>query len=411
MKNKSSLIVLLITVVAIAFAVVPVFTGCASKESKKASSNAEIPFEKSASLASLAEKYNFKVGACIAYDTVANKNYTEMIKGDFNTITACNEFKAYSLLNQTASQTQNRPVMNYKMADKIASFAQANGIGIRGHVLVWDAYMSDWFFRENFARDGAFVGKEVMEERLKYYIKEVITHFETNFPGVVYCWDVVNEAVADGANEQVPGNPYHLRKTRGGSSNIFYEIMGEDYVWYAFKCARDVVNELGCDVKLFYNDYNTFYPDKRDAITRLVQFLNKEERLCDGVGMQGYIGGYGQQNGCMNPGDLTLIKQAINQYSRLGVEVQLTEVAVRNYNGDEAVMKRHAEFYGELFRSLIGVVNSGANFTGITIWGICDNPIMDRSDYSYKQNGPYCGLFTKYFQPKDSYKEVYRVLE
>lgn len=380
-------------------------SGCASKEP------VDVPFEKTTSLAELAKKYDFKVGGNIAYDTVGNRNYTAMISGDFNTITACNEFKAYSLLNQAASQAQNKPVMNYKMADKIASFAQSNGIGVRGHVLVWDAYMCDWFFRDGFKRDGDFVTKEVMEERLMYYISEVVTHFETNFPGVVYCWDVVNEAVSDSAAEAIPGNPYRIRKTRGGTSNIFNDIMGEEYVYYAFKCARQVINTLGADIKLFYNDYNTFYPEKRDNIIRLINHLNSEEHLCDGLGMQGYIGGYGQQNGCMNPNDLSLIKLAIRMYSQLGVEVQLTEVAVRNYDGSEETMAKHAQFYGQLFQTIIESKQSGDNFTAITIWGLCDDPIMDKNNYSYKMNGPYCGLYTKYFELKDSYKEVYKVLQ
>lgn len=377
---------------------------CASKAPK------EVPFEKQTSLANLAEKYDFKVGGCIGYDTVGNRNYQAMITGDFNSLTATNEFKAYSLLQQAASQAQGKPVMNYKMADRIAGFAQTNGIGVRGHVLVWDAYMCDWFFREGFTRDGDFVSKEVMEERLKYYITEVITHFETNFPGVVYCWDVVNEAVADGANEAIPGNPYGIRQTRSGTSNIFNDVMGEEYVLYAFQCAREVVDSLGADIKLFYNDYNTFYQGKRDNIVRLIQHLNAEQHLCDGIGMQGYIGGYGQQNGCMNPNDLNLIKQAINIYSSLGIEVQMTEVAVRNYDGSEETMAKHAQFYGQLFQTLKEVKSAGANFTAITMWGLCDDPIMDKNNYSYKMNGPYCGLFTKYFELKDSYKEVYKVL-
>ncbi len=379
--------------------------GCASKEPK------EIPFEKQSSLADLAAKYDFKVGGCISYDSLGNTKNLEMLKGDFNTITGTNEFKAYSMLRQSESQVQGKIVINYKAADKICEFAQANGIGVRGHVLVWDAYMVDWFFREDFKRDGAFVDKETMEERLQFYINDVITHFETNYPGVVYCWDVVNEAVADGGNEMIPGNPYHLRKTRGGNTNIFNDVMGPDYVYFAFKCARNTVNSLGADIKLFYNDYNTYYGDKRDAICRLVQYLNAEEKLCDGVGMQGYIGGYGSQNGCMNPGDLSLIKQAIKKYSDLGVEVQLTEVAVRNYDSAEDTMKRHAKFYGQLFQTLKDVKSEGANFTAITIWGLCDDPLMDKNNYSYKQNGPFCGLFTKYYEPKDSYKEVYKVLE
>lgn len=365
-------------------------------------------FVKEARLCDMAQKYGFKVGACISYSQLNRSSYIKMLAEDFNTTTATNEFKAYSLLSQRKSQETGIPSMNYGQADAIARMALEKGIGIRGHVLVWDAYMKEWFFREGFQSDGALVSKEEMEKRLKIYIEDVITHFETEFPGLVYCWDVVNEAVADGANEWVPDNPYHLRKMRSGKTNIFYQTMGEEYVKYAFKCAHDTVQKVNPNIKLFYNDYNTFYQDKRDAIIRMIQYINKEEKLCDGVGMQGYIGGYGQQNGCMNGNDLALIKTAIKMYSDLGIEVQLTEVAVRNY--DLSQMDKHGRFYGNLMRAIISACNEGANFTGLTIWGICDNPSLPKSDYSYKMNGPYCGLFDKDLQPKKAYKEVYKVL-
>ena len=210
-------------------------TGCAKRQVEtEVQTNAapQIPipmatdeFVKEAKLCELAQKYGFKVGACISYNQVNRSSYIKMLTGDFNTTTATNEFKAYSLLNQANSIAQGKPVMNYTQADRIAQLAQENGIGIRGHVLVWDAYMSEWFFREGFKSDGLPVSKEVMEERLAYYIDEVITHFETQFPGVVYCWDVVNEAVADEVNERVADNEYHLRKSRGGSPNLFYGTM------------------------------------------------------------------------------------------------------------------------------------------------------------------------------------------
>lgn len=391
--------------------------GCSKKAEKTEAKVEQTPvqeekpadtFVKEAALYQLAEKYGFKVGGCISFNQVSKQSYLNLLKNDFNTITATNEFKAYSLLNQQKSMEENRPVMNYRQADAIAGFARENGIGIRGHVLVWDAYMSDWFFRDGFKSNGSYVAADEMELRLKYYIEEVITHFEQNYPGVVYCWDVVNEAVADGANEWIEGNEFHIRQTRGGSVNMFNEIMGPDYVKFAFKCARETVNKVNPDIKLFYNDYNTFYQDKRDAIIRLINHLNEEEKLCDGIGMQGYIGGYGSQEGCMNQNDLNLIKTAIKMYSDLGIEVQLTEVAVRNY--DKAAMDRHAKFYGQLFKVIKDARISGNNFTGITIWGLIDNPTMPRNDYSYKMNGPYCGLYTEFYIPKDSYKEAYKVL-
>ena len=365
-------------------------------------------FVKEFRLCDMAQKYGFKLGACVSYNQLNRASYIKMLAEDFNTTTATNEFKAYSLLNQRKSMETGLPAMSYGQADAIARMAQEKGIGIRGHVLVWDAYMTQWFFRQGFKSDGAIVSKEEMEKRLKIYIEDVITHFETEFPGLVYCWDVVNEAVADGANEWIPDNPYHIRKSRSGQTNIFYQTMGEDYVKYAFKCARDTVQKVNPNIKLFYNDYSTFYPDKRDSIIALIKYLNKEEKLCDGIGMQGYIGGYGQQNGCMNNNDLSLIKTAIKMYSELGIEVQLTEVAVRNY--DVLQMEKHGKFYGNLMRTIISACQEGANFTALTIWGINDNPNLAKSDYNYKMNGPYCGLFDKDLNYKKAYKEVYKVL-
>ena len=56
-------------------------------------------------------------------------------------------------------------------------------------------------------------------------------------------------------------------------------------------------------------------------------------------------------------------------------------------------------------------VLEGANFTGLTIWGIKDNPQLKERDYSYKMNGPYCGLYDNDLQPKESYYEVYNALK
>ena len=414
-----------IIVFATAAAVLLLACGCSKKSTTVQTATPQLPlpkvagtdtaqspaddFVKEAKLCELAEKYGFKVGACISYNQVNSKTYNNLLSGDFNSTTATNEFKAYSLLNQSKSIAAGVPVMNYAQADAIATLAQDMGIGIRGHVLVWDAYMSEWFFREGFKSDGLPVSKEVLEERLAYYIDQVITHFETEFPGVVYCWDVVNEAVADNAGEWVEGNEYHIRKTRSGSINLFNAIIGPDYVKFAFECARKTVNKVNPQIKLFYNDYNTFYEEKRDAIVKLLQHINENEKLCDGLGMQGYIGGYGQQSGCMNSNDLSLIKTAIKMYSNLDLEVQLTEVAVRNY--DETQIPAHAKFYGNLFRTVISAIDEGAHFTGFTIWGISDNPTMSKYDYSYKMNGPYCGLYDQYYNIKDSYKEVYKALQ
>ena len=368
-------------------------------------------FEQKEPIFESAARHGFKFGTVINPQNLQKKSYTDMVKADFNSLTAGNEFKAYSLLSQSASQKSENgmPVMNYYNADNIAKFAQENGIGIRGHVLVWDAYMPSWFFREGYKNDGAFVSSDLMKKRLQYYIEEVITHFETNFPGVVYCWDVVNEAVGDGANEYKEGDERHVRTSRGGTTNYFYDVIGPDYVELTFKYARQAAKKANANIKLFYNDYSTFYSPKREAIGKLIESINKKEKLCDGVGMQGYVGGYGQQAGCMSANDINLFKNAIVFYSNLGLEIHVTELALRNYDKTKAV--QHANYYENFFKMLASVADEYKTLTCVAIWGICDNPSLPKNDYSYKMNGPYCGMYNYDCSKKPEFFKVIKALE
>ena len=386
------------------------------------------------SLASLAEQYGFKFGTNISSQALSNTELTKLIKYHFNSTTFSNEMKAYSLLRQSASQSnykneQSTASIDFTTADKMVEYAQANGLQIRGHVLAWDADMCDWFFREGYTTDGAYVSADVMKYRLQKYIEEVMTHFEEKYPGVIYCWDVVNEAVADNNGEFAADDVRHVRTVRGEKTNLFYDHIGKDYVELAFKYAYETRKTLGAEarIKLFYNDYNTFMTygaNKRDAIVELVKSVNASVpdgqggylKLCDGIGMQSYIGGYGKQSGCMNDNDITAVKNAIEKFASIGVEVHVTELAVRNYERSDEREAEHGAFYKKLMQTYVDI-NKEAKakgktgpITSLSIWGLFDAPYLAETDYSYKMNGPYCGLFTELYQPKEAFKEVYKVL-
>lgn len=358
--------------------------------------------------------HKFTMGAGVSHAQLMDFDTMELLAEDFDTITATNEFKAYSLLSyrKSVENPKKLPVMDYTKADEMCYAADMCGLKIRGHVLVWDAYMPDWFFRKDFKTDGEFVNRKTMLSRLEYYITEVITHFETKFPGLVYCWDVVNEAVADSVAEADPSDKCRIRKTRGGNTNLFYEIIGKDYVLQSFQIARKVVNKLNPEIKLYYNDYSTFQSSKKQAIIELIKSLNKNQKLCDGMGMQGYIGGYGTQSMCMYKGDISMIKTAILEYADLGIDVQLTEMAVRNYKNEASFQKQHADFYQSLFE-MFSSLNSGNEnpLVSVSIWGLCDNPYLTKKDYSYRMNGPYCGIYDENFVPKESYYSLIKGLQ
>ena len=378
------------------------FAGCASSTSSKSKKQNETETPEYPPLYELTGAKGFKMGTCMSPETLANQKFRKLVTDDFNSITATNEMKLYSLLDWGVRSRNGMPALKWTNCDRLLQFAQENNIKVRGHVLVWDAYMTEWFFYKDYHTKD-FADAEEIKARMKYTIEAVINHCEEKFPGVVYCWDVVNEAVADAPNEAASGDKARIRKTRGGSKNLYYETIGRDYVKWAFKYARDCVQENGYNIKLFYNDYNTFMSGKRDCIINLIEEINakddvintKGEKLCDGVGMQGYVGGYGTQNGCMSVGDIVSIKQAIEKYASMGYEVQITEMALRNYDNGEFAQKQHAEYYGKM-AEMLSHINETANgkFTCWAIWGILDNPSLPQTDYSYKMNGPYCGMFT-----------------
>lgn len=384
------------------------------------------------SLSELAKEYGFKMGTVYNTKTATDKKYGELMKYHFNSMTAANEMKAYSMLNEAGSKENYKdetsmPVINFTNADIIMDFAKENGVKVRGHVLVWDAEMCDWFFREGYDMSKGYATKEVVTARLKSYIKQVLVHFEQKYPGVIYCWDVVNEAVSDGEGEHADGDARMVRTTRDGKVNRFYEILGDHYVEDTFKYTYEIIQEQKgthpglADIKLYYNDFSTFYPTKRDAICELVKSINQTlpnseggyVKLCDGVGMQSYIGGFGQQVGCMNDNDIGLVKTAIEKFADCGVEVQVTELAVRNYQGDETTLETHGEFYKKLFQTYININKERADkpLKAVSIWGIVDRPDMEESDYSYRMNGTYCGLFNEKLGVKPSFVKVHDLMK
>ena len=372
------------------------------------------------SLDSLAREHGFVMGASYNYkQCTGNAAYMDLIKTHFSSITCTNETKAYSLLDQKASKAaeDGMPVMNYYQADKMLQWAQDNGMKVRGHVLVWDAYMCDWFFREGYDTNKPYADQETMRARTKYYIEQVITHFEEKFPGVIYCWDVVNEAIGDNSKEYDPKDARHLRTIRSGVDNLFKTYVGDDYVEFSFLCAKDTVEKLGADIKLFYNDYNMFFTEKRNAAIALARSINSYatdengnyRKLIDGMGMQGYIGGYGKQQDCMEDSHITRIEASIRLYAKEGLEVHITEMAVRNFQNDEATVALHADFYGRLFE-MFKKVNSGEEkpLTCVAIWGVTDNPTA--TGYNYNLLSPYGGLVTEKYEIKTSFDTVHGVM-
>ena len=173
-------------------------------------------------IASLKDAYSdyFKIGCSCTGSEFAQGATKDLIKKHYNSLTLGNELKPDSVLDQALSQKyvaetgdDTMPQISLNEADEILKFAGENKIPVRGHVLVWHSQTPDWFFKENFDPNGAWVSKDKMTKRLENYIKTVMETLKKDYPDVeFYAWDVVNEAASDagtirdaGSNNEVDG--------------------------------------------------------------------------------------------------------------------------------------------------------------------------------------------------------------
>lgn len=314
---------------------------------------------------------DFLIGAAVNPHTI--KQAGELIAYHFNSITAENEMK-FELLHP------NEETYNFEEADRIAAFARSHHMKLRGHTLIWHNQTTEWLFQH---KDGSTVDKETLLARMKSHIDTVVRRYKDD----IYCWDVVNEAIADEGEEL-------FRPSK------WLDIIGEDFIAKAFEYAH----EADPDALLFYNDYNESNPEKREKIYTLVKSLLDQGVPIHGIGLQAHWNLY-------DP-DLSDIRAAIERYASLGLQLQVTEMDVSVFKfedrrtdltkpTDEMIAlqeERYAQFF-QLFKEYRDVL------TGVTFWGAADDYTwLDYFPVRGRKNWPL--LFDIHQQPKPAFWKV-----
>ena len=198
-------------------------------------------FRQGTSLQRLAARAGFELGVVVDQNNFKNRHYRWFTEKHFGAVTFANEMKFRSLIDEqaTCNSADGLPVLNFKSIDPMAEWAKNNKLHIHGHALIYHVNTPEWFFHENYDESAPAASREVNLQRMECYIDRVIRHFEEKFPGVVNCWDVVNEALGDIPDEYRSDDPLHLRISRLGISNPFMNYIGPDYPMQAFLFARN----------------------------------------------------------------------------------------------------------------------------------------------------------------------------
>ncbi len=335
-------------------------TGCGQSEQKEtknqpttAAVTASAVTDSKSDAKTLKEAFDgdFKVGVTTTSGYLSEEDRVTQIKENFNSITMENEMKPESLLDWEGSEKSKdgMPAIKEETLEKALKAAQEAGIPLRGHTLVWHSQTPEWFFSKKYDPSKGYVDKATMKKRMESYIKQVLSYCKENYPGVVYAWDVVNEAVGDDGNYR--------------TESMWYETYGDfSYITDAFTFARKYAEE---GTKLFLNDYNEYMAQKRDLLYAKVVELH-DAGILDGVGMQSHWD--------MDFPSVDLFETALEKYASIdGIEIQLTEIDMHNNDDSEEGLKKQAERYKEFFDVITKMKREGtANITSVTFWGLKD---------------------------------------
>jgi len=317
----------------------------------------------------------------------------EFIKKHFNSITPENVMKPALIQPQEGK-------FSWAEADKIVDFAQANGMKVRGHTLCWHNQTGEWMFKD---AQGNQASKELVLARLKEHITQVVSRYK----GKIYAWDVVNEAI----DNLDPANV-------GYRQTLWYKICGDEFIAKAFQWAH----EADPKAVLFYNEYNTENPAKREKTYEMLKKMLAQGVPINGVGIQAHwdIGSPKHVGQLNQPGEGDFIipgssedaiRESINKFSSLGLVVQITELDVSIYTSRTDTLnlgftpereQKQIDFYKKAFKVFR---DKKKVITGVTFWNLSDRSSWLDSR-TPRRGKAYPLLFDENMKPKKAYWAV-----
>lgn len=315
-----------------------------------------------------------------------------IVKEQFNQVVAENCMKG----------EVNHPEVNrfdFTDGDKLVDWAQKNGKTVIGHCLVWHSQPPKWMFTD---ANGKPVSREVLIGRMYNHIMTVVTHYKGKIKG----WDVVNEAFEDDGSYRK--SPY-------------YNIIGPEFIELAFQFAH----EADPNVELYYNDYSTSKPGKREAIRKLVHNLKAKGIRIDAVGMQSHNG--------FNYPDYAEYEKSIETFAAEGVKVMLSELDMNmlpnpeGFGGAEisqnfelqakynpytkGLDKKGQKLFNQRYLDLFKIIERHKDIISrVTFWGVNDGHTW-LNDWPIKGRTNYPTLIDRNNQLKPVVKDIEKLFE
>lgn len=320
-------------------------------------------------LRAAAEHAGLLVGTVVRPSLLSEAAYSATLAREFNMVEPEDAMKCWMVRSSPDT-------FDFSKADEIVRFAQAHGMKVRGHCLVWDHNNPQWL------ADGHFTPSQL--SRLP---QEHITTVMKHYAGQVFAWDVVNEALDE--NGRLKDSPWFNQPGIGLAEK------DTAYIEQAFRWAH----EADPHALLFYNENGgEGLNHKSDAIYEMVKSFKQRGVPIDGVGLQMHISHL----------DLDTAARSANiaRLTALGLQVHITKLDVSlpvdsiGIASDKDLLRQ-----GEIYREVVRACLQSPACTGIQTWGFSDRYSWIGS-HSHGTRGAALP-FDRAYQPKAAYNAMF----
>lgn len=324
-------------------------------------------------LKDLAKNHNIELGNFAIYKHIYDKQYSDILTSQFGVALLDNTPNWYFT---DGGLRPSKDKYNFAQMDEVVKYAHENNMTMQAHHYVWgeEKWLPAWL------KDGNY-NKEELYDILQNHILTVGSRYR----GQIKEWTVVNEAFSRGL---------HFNNL----NDWWQEAIGDkSYIDKAFIWAR----QADPTSVLILNDFGN---EKKGPISSSMQDYIKGAKNrgvpIDAIGMQMHIDG-------SNPPSKEEIKQNINKFAELGVDIYVTEFDV-NMDGAKGTNaqkdNKQADIYYNALRACLEV-NSCKSFS---VLGVTDKETW-YSYLDYKNPRPL--PFDDKYQPKPAFYAMRRALE
>lgn len=314
-------------------------------------------------LRTLAQSAGIHIGAAVNVDILEqDPAYGRLLAQEFNLVTPENALK-FSVVQP------ERGRFDFSRADALMAFAEAHGMQVNGHVLVWHQQLPKWLEQGHFDRD-----------ELKTILREHIRTLVSRYRGRVSSWDVAAEAVGE------DGLARETFWSRG---------IGPDYLALAFQWA----NEADPHARLRYNDYGgEGIGAKSNGIYNLVAALRWNGVPIHAVGLQMHV------SLTDAPQDAE-VRHNMQRLAALGLDTDITEMDVMlGQPATAAMFQAQAAVYRDMLQTCLAV----SRCRSFSTWGVTDRYSWIPTFFPGRGSAL---LFDADYRPKPAVRRIRRVLQ